>query len=58
MDRQRLLFQAKPSPWVEELWRRVPQKRRDEVIAILAEMVKSTWPRTREDQRREGTDES
>jgi len=42
MSKQRLLFQPQRSPWVDQLWRRIPPKRRRQIIAVLAEMARIT----------------
>lgn len=62
MSKQRLLFEPQRSPWVDELWRQVPPKRRQEIVAALAEMARITLTRVQPSHgqrtEKEGHDES
>lgn len=61
MSKQRLLFQPQRRPWVDLLWRRIPAKRRREIIAVLAEMARITLKHTKTGplrREKEGSDES
>lgn len=64
MSEQGLLFEKKPSPWVDRLWSRIDRRERRKVITILARMALESLP-TREDapepkksRPKEGTHES
>jgi hypothetical protein len=61
MSKQRLLFQPQRRPWVDQLWRRIPPKRRREIIAVLAEMARITLKHAKTSplrREKEGDDES
>lgn len=60
--KQQLLFDPPRSPWVKQLWRQIPRKRRREIIAALAEMARITLtqaqPKHVQHEKREANDES
>ena len=61
MSKQRLLFEARRRPWVNKLWRQIPPKKRQQIIATLAEMARVTLTTAEpSDQKagKEGRDES
>ena len=59
---QQLLFDPPRSPWVKQLWRQMPHKRRREIIAALAEMARITLtqaqPKPGQYKKKEANDES
>ncbi len=40
MKQQRSLFETETAPWVLRLWSTIEEERRQEVLAILAEMAR------------------
>ena len=42
MSEQRLLFDLGESPWIDRIWQRIPQGKQKRIVAILAEMGRST----------------
>ncbi len=42
MSQQRSLFETGSAPWVVRLWERIDGARRQEVLAVLAEMARDS----------------
>lgn len=45
MGEQGHLFQSRPLPWVERLWRAIDPDKRHEVVLLLAEMARRSIAR-------------
>jgi TorA maturation chaperone TorD len=58
MSQQRSLFETGTAPWVVRLWSTIDEERRQEVLAVLAEMARDSLLALQQDSRRDKHHES